>query len=550
MLMALLALPGCDAPPADAADARLPTSDTLLAVHGTELFVHREGAGEPVVVVHGGPLLDHGYLVRPLRPLAAEFELVFYDQRLSGRSAGAVDSASVRLDTFVADIEAIREDLDLGRIHLIGHSWGGLLAARYATEYPEHLRSLVLLSPLPPTAALWREEQRAQGAAIEPADTVGMGALRSSDALVEGEPAAIESLLRLSFRSQLHDPSLADSLSFHIPEDYMERSRQFGHMAGDLAAYDLRPALSELEVPTLLVYGREEVGATIGRDAYVASVPHTTAVAIPEAGHFPFLERPDELMRVVRAFLVGVGAGPDGTTGSEGTGSGTDGRADPGAAAAQDTAEYPELRRAMVERQVAARGVADTAVLRAMRSVPRHRFVPEAPPRAAYSDRPLPIGHGQTISQPYIVAFMAEAAGIEPGDRVLEIGTGSGYGAAVLAELAATVYTIEIVPALAERARSALRRAGYQNVRVRTGNGWLGWPEHAPYDAVVVTAAPDEVPEALVEQLAVGGMLVIPVGTRYQELRVLRKTPAGLVEEASLPVRFVPMVEEPPDTGR
>ncbi|MGK7312619.1 MAG: protein-L-isoaspartate(D-aspartate) O-methyltransferase [Candidatus Longimicrobiales bacterium M2_2A_002] len=537
IVMSAFWAPACAPSSADSAGVDA-ASDTVLSVNGTELFVHREGTGEPVLVVHGGPVLDHGYLVEPLRPLAGEFELIFYDQRLSGRSAGTVDSASVRLDTFVADIEAIRAELGLGRVHLMGHSWGGLLAAKYATIHSDRLRSLVLLSPLPPTAALWREEQRAEGAAIEPADTAGMGALRSSDGLVEGDPAAIEALLKLSFRGQLHDPSLADSLTFNIPDDYMERSRQFGYMAGDLAAYDLRPALSGMDVPTLLVYGRAEVGATIGRDAWVASIPHTTAVAIPDAGHFPFIERPDEFTRVVRAFLVGVGAGP--------AASGTNGAG----AASQDTGDYPRLRRAMVERQVAARGVRDTAVLRAMRSVPRHRFVPEAPPRAAYSDRPLPIGHGQTISQPYIVAFMAEAARLEPGDRVLEIGTGSGYGAAVLAELAAEVYTIEIVPELADRARRALDRAGYENVRVRTGNGWLGWPEHAPYDAVVVTAAPDEVPEALIDQLAVGGMLVIPVGSRYQELRVLRKTRDGLQEEASLPVRFVPMVEEPPDTGR
>jgi protein-L-isoaspartate(D-aspartate) O-methyltransferase len=176
--------------------------------------------------------------------------------------------------------------------------------------------------------------------------------------------------------------------------------------------------------------------------------------------------------------------------------------------------------------------------------------VPEAPPRAAYSDRPFPIGHGQTISQPYIVAFMAEAAEIEPDDRVLEIGTGSGYGAAVLAELADRVYTIEIVPELADRARAVLQETGYPDVQVRTGNGWLGWPEHAPYDAVVVTAAPDEVPEALVDQLAVGGRMVVPVGEFRQRLRVLLKTEDGLEELDSLPVRFVPMVAEPPDTAR
>jgi protein-L-isoaspartate(D-aspartate) O-methyltransferase len=203
----------------------------------------------------------------------------------------------------------------------------------------------------------------------------------------------------------------------------------------------------------------------------------------------------------------------------------------------------------MVRRQIEARGIQDTAVLRAMRHVPRHSFVPEAPPAQAYGDYPLPIGLGQTISQPYIVAFMAEAADVSAEDRVLEIGTGSGYGAAVLAELASEVYTIEIVPELADRARGILGRLGIGNVKVRTGNGWMGWPEHAPYDAVVVTAAPDEVPPNLVDQLALGGRLVVPVGTLFQDLRVLRKTPGGMVEEASFPVRFVPMVRTRPDTG-
>jgi protein-L-isoaspartate(D-aspartate) O-methyltransferase len=211
--------------------------------------------------------------------------------------------------------------------------------------------------------------------------------------------------------------------------------------------------------------------------------------------------------------------------------------------------DWSGLRERMVQRQIVARGVTDPDVVRAMGVVPRHRFVPGAGPAEAYRDGPLPIGFGQTISQPYIVAFMAEAAALDPEDRVLEIGTGSGYGAAVLAELAAEVYTVEIVPELAERARRTLAATGYANVQVRAGNGWLGWPEHAPYDAIVVTAAPDEVPAALVEQLGMGGTLVIPVGEWRQTLRVLRKTGAGLEEVASLPVRFVPMVGEPPDTG-
>ena len=208
-----------------------------------------------------------------------------------------------------------------------------------------------------------------------------------------------------------------------------------------------------------------------------------------------------------------------------------------------------QLRREMVRRQIEGRGIDDPRVVAAMEAVPRHRFVPFGLREAAYGDQPLPIGHGQTISQPYIVAFMAQAAEVGPEDRVLEIGTGSGYAAAVLAELAAEVFTVEIVPELAEGARRALTETGYDRVHVRTGDGWLGWPENAPYDAVVVAAAPDTIPRALVEQLAPGGKLVIPVGAARQTLRVLRKTRDGIVEEASLPVRFVPMVRTPPDTG-
>jgi protein-L-isoaspartate(D-aspartate) O-methyltransferase len=219
-------------------------------------------------------------------------------------------------------------------------------------------------------------------------------------------------------------------------------------------------------------------------------------------------------------------------------------------AADSDTVGLAEVRNQMVRRQLVERGIADTAVLRAMAHVPRHRFAPEALPVEAYRDAAIPISHGQTISQPYIVAFMAEAASVERDDRVLEIGTGSGYGAAVLGEVAAEVYTVEIVPELAERARETLAELGYDNVHVLAGNGWLGWPEHAPYDAIVVTASPPEIPQVLVDQLAIGGTLVVPVGEWFQTLRVLDRTAAGLRERDTLPVRFVPMVGQPPDTSR
>jgi protein-L-isoaspartate(D-aspartate) O-methyltransferase len=195
---------------------------------------------------------------------------------------------------------------------------------------------------------------------------------------------------------------------------------------------------------------------------------------------------------------------------------------------------------------IRANGIRSQAVLDAMSEVPRHRFVPAAQADFAYENRPLPIGHGQTISQPFIVAYMTEAAEVSPGEKVLEIGTGSGYQAAVLSRLAGEVYSVEIIPALAGGARALLRDLGYENVRVRAGNGYKGWAEHAPFDAVVVTAAPEQVPQALVDQLAVGGKMVIPVGSDEQEMVVITKTAAGVVERRTIPVRFVPMTGKPP----
>jgi protein-L-isoaspartate(D-aspartate) O-methyltransferase len=209
------------------------------------------------------------------------------------------------------------------------------------------------------------------------------------------------------------------------------------------------------------------------------------------------------------------------------------------------TPDWAAERQRMVERQLASRDIDDARLLRAMRNVPRHLFVPETERALAYADMPLPIGHEQTISQPYIVAFMTQALDVRPEHRVLEIGTGSGYQAAVLAVLADSVYTIEIVPPLAARARATLQHLGYGNVIVRTGNGYLGWPEHAPYDRIMVTAAPDEVPPALVQQLKIGGLMAIPVGTVRQELRILRRTATGTVTLRTLPVRFVPMTGKP-----
>ena len=207
--------------------------------------------------------------------------------------------------------------------------------------------------------------------------------------------------------------------------------------------------------------------------------------------------------------------------------------------------DWDAARRRMVNEQLAARDIRSARVLDAMRRVPRHLFVPEPQRGDAYGDWPVPIGHDQTISQPYIVAFMTQALDLAPDHRVLEVGTGSGYQAAVLGELTKEVYTIEILPPLADRARETLSALGYRNVHVRTGNGYFGWPESAPFDRIMVTAAPDEVPSALVQQLKIGGLMAIPVGTVMQELRILRRTAAGTETLGTLPVRFVPMTGKP-----
>jgi protein-L-isoaspartate(D-aspartate) O-methyltransferase len=210
--------------------------------------------------------------------------------------------------------------------------------------------------------------------------------------------------------------------------------------------------------------------------------------------------------------------------------------------------DYLGVRERMVREQIEDRGVRDPRVLEAMRTTPRHRFVPDSDANRAYGDYPLPIGEGQTISQPYIVALMTELARPRPGDRALEVGTGSGYQAAVIAPLVKHVYTIELEPELGRRAAQILDELNYENVTTRVGDGYAGWPDEAPFDIVLVTAAPEEIPKPLLEQLAPGGRLVVPVGPSYatQELQLIEKDANGkLTKRTVSPVRFVPLRRKP-----
>ena len=206
--------------------------------------------------------------------------------------------------------------------------------------------------------------------------------------------------------------------------------------------------------------------------------------------------------------------------------------------------DFKAMREKMVESQIKSRGVRDPRVLSAMLKVERHLFVPKEFQYSAYSDQPLPIGEGQTISQPYIVALMTELLELKGGERVLEVGTGSGYQAAILAELAGEVYTIEIVEKLASSAQKVLLEIGYQNIKVKAGDGYLGWPEAAPFDAIIITCAPDHVPKPLLDQLKEGGKMVVPVGTYSQDLKKIVKKSGKIETTGIIPVIFVPMTGE------
>ena len=205
---------------------------------------------------------------------------------------------------------------------------------------------------------------------------------------------------------------------------------------------------------------------------------------------------------------------------------------------------YEKMRFSMVKDQIENRGIKNENVLNALKKVPRHNFVPKHLRRYAYSDEPLPIGEEQTISQPYIVAYMTEKLNLKSTDKVLEIGTGSGYQAAILAEIVDSVYTIEIVDVLARQAKETLTTLEYENVFVKSGDGYKGWPEYAPFNAIIITAAPTKIPQPLVDQLAIGGKLILPLGDYSQDLVLIQKNEQGVSQQTLLPVRFVPMTGE------
>lgn len=272
-------------------------------INGAEIYYKRAGEGEPIIVVHGGPLLDHGYLVQYLKPLSKNHELIYYDQRLSGRSSADIDSSDVSLEIFIEDIEALREKLNLGKVHLLAHSWGGLLAMNYAIKYSDHLQSLILLSSMPASSDLWNKEQALLAQKVTKKDRDMLQEILNSDLFKNDQSKAIEKLLKISFRSEFQDSSLVDSLNFYIPDDYMSRSQKFSSLGPEISNYDLHSKLAKLNIPTLLVYGETEAAVKLSGARLDSTFQQSTLTVIDQTGHFPFIERSDVFIKGLRKFL-------------------------------------------------------------------------------------------------------------------------------------------------------------------------------------------------------------------------------------------------------
>lgn len=273
-------------------------------IEGARLYYKVMGEGPPIVVIHGGPSLDHRYLLPGLDRLARRHRLIFFDQRLSGRSAARVDTSTISFEGFVADIEGIRRAFGLERIHLLGHSWGGLLAQLYAIKHPERLHSLILLNAMPPAYALWQEEEALLAQRRTTRDSQRRADILRSDAFRRGKPQAYERLMRLSFRQQLFRPELADSLQIILPDDFRQRSLRFQPMARDLAGFDLREELRQVSCPALIVYGDQEAAVDVAAPAFRRALPQARIVIFRDCGHFPFLEQPTALEELVGTFIA------------------------------------------------------------------------------------------------------------------------------------------------------------------------------------------------------------------------------------------------------
>lgn len=277
----------------------------MVDINGTSLYYSSIGKGEPILIIHGGPVLDQSYMTGHFDELAKNYRLIFYDQRACGKSAAQVDSSSMTIQTFVNDIEGIRKKFELDKIHVLGHSWGGLLAVKYAAAFPEHTQSLILSNPVPPITAVWQEEEKELSKRSSPYDSVQRAQIMQSEEMKNKQVGAINKLMKLAFKTQFADTTMLDQLTIALPEDYFARSAAFQHMGPELFSYDLTNELQAIKCPALVMYGDYEPAAKLSGPLYKEKLTGSELVTISKSGHFPFIENKLEFFDTITNFLDG-----------------------------------------------------------------------------------------------------------------------------------------------------------------------------------------------------------------------------------------------------
>lgn len=300
ILIPLLIFIGCQSPSPDQA---LVDSAEYATLNGFTFFIRQIGSGEPVLVCHGGPGLDHTYLMPQMGKLGKQARMIFYDQRACGLSGHIVDSGMMRLDTFIADMEAIRQHLGLEKMSLLGHSFGGFLAMAYASRYPDRISHLILMNSMPPTYTLWQQGNDALFNHITPEQHQEITAVQQSDAYMLGEAKGYEDLFRVMYKLQFDNPALIDSLNITLQPDFETTSQTFNTMMPDMINYDFTQKLQRLKAPTLVIYGDQEAGADGAIRAFKTINPAWEVVKIAHCGHFPYIEAMPELEKYVGALL-------------------------------------------------------------------------------------------------------------------------------------------------------------------------------------------------------------------------------------------------------
>lgn len=293
-LLVLLFLASCTGPQKD--------EEGMLAINGTSLYYHAFGKGEPVIIIHGGPVLDQSYMIDHFKELAKNHRLIFFDQRACGKSTAEVDTSTMTLKNLIDDIDKLRQELGLVQVHVLGHSWGGMLAAMYAIEYPLKVKSLVLCDAMPPSFRLWNEEEQILAQRTSGYDSLLEEQIKSQEGFKNQDVKWVDSLMKISFKSQFEDTTKLALLKIKLPEDYFKRSKIFEHIGPELFAFDLTTQLEKIIVPTLIIYGDQEPSTDISAPVYKSGIANSRVVVMPNCGHFPFIEQPLRFNLAVEAF--------------------------------------------------------------------------------------------------------------------------------------------------------------------------------------------------------------------------------------------------------